>query len=251
METVKKQKFIIIRHAESEFNSAWEDPSVYYDQNLIDCKITKNGESQISAKKKAISSYPISLVLVSPLRRALQTAKGLFGDHVNKPCFVVVPYLRERIDSSCDLSDFIEKPLEGFEEFDWSLMIKLADETKGKYWLTEELDDVPDIEQIRKIGDIEKQKMEILRKMKEYLKSNKKEHENKSEKFESVRIYQKNTEKLINFLDNLKENRKNSKGDLEDVVAIVAHSGALRSLRSKVGMDTDYMVNCEMREFLY
>ena len=250
METTK-QKFLIIRHAQSEFNLALEDPSVYYDKNFIDCKITKNGESQISAKKETISDYSISLVLVSPLRRALQTAKGLFGDHPNKPYFLVVPFLRERIDSSCDLSDFIDKPFEGFEEFDWSLMMKLADETKGKYWLTEELGDVPDIEQIRKIGDIEKQKMEILKKMEEYMKSKKKEHENKSEKFENVRAYQKNTENLINFLDNLKEKRKNSKGDLEDVVAIVSHSWALRALRSRVGMDTDYMVNCEIREFLY
>ena len=250
METTK-QKFLIIRHAESEFNFALGDPSIYYDKKFIDCKITKNGESQISTKKQTFSSYPISLVLVSPLKRALQTAKGLFGDHPNKPCFLVVPFLREIVDASCDLSDFIDKPLKGFEEFDWSLMIKLADEYKGKYWLTEELGDVPDIEEIRKIGDVEQQKLEILRKMKEYFQSTKKEHENKADKFESVRAFQKNTEKLMNFLDNLKENRKNSKGHPEDVVAIVAHNGLLRALRSKVGMDTDYMVNCEMREFLY
>ena len=245
-----KQKFLLIRHAQSEFNFSWissQNPSLFSNKNLIDCKITQIGESQISECKEKTNLYPISLVLVSPLRRTLQTAKLLFENHPNKPSFLVVPYLRERIDASCDLSDFIDKPFEEFEEFDWSLMIKLAGEIKGKYWLTEELGDVPEIEEIRK-KEVEEQKTEILRKMDEYIKSKKKEHENKAEKYESVRAYQKTIGKLMDFLDDLKKTRKFNK---EDVIAIVAHSGALRELRTRGGVDNAYLKNCEMREFLY
>lgn len=42
-------------------------------------------------------------MLVSPLRRAIQTAYHLFKDHPNKPKLMVVPFLREMLSSSCDI----------------------------------------------------------------------------------------------------------------------------------------------------
>lgn len=45
----------------------------------------------------------IESVIVSPLLRAVQTAYYLFKDHPNKPKFIIEPYLREMMLSSCDI----------------------------------------------------------------------------------------------------------------------------------------------------
>ena len=247
-----KQKFLLIRHAESEFNleraTSKDRSSVIYNKYLIDCKITNTGESQISFSMSKINPLPISLVLVSPLKRALQTAKFLFKDHPSNPRFVVVPYLRERVSASCDLSDFIDKPLKEFEEFDWSNMMKLIEGKKGVYWLSEELCNVEAMDEIRKISDPDDQKMEIVKWMEEYFKSEKKENGNKKQKFETVKIFQKNIEKLIKFLAQLKEKRILT-GELGDTIAIVSHGGTLKELCMRGGIENYIFDNCEMKEF--
>jgi broad specificity phosphatase PhoE len=50
-----------------------------------------------------LAIIPLDIVLVSPLRRAIQTAYYLFRDHPNKPKLIVVPFLREMLSSSCDI----------------------------------------------------------------------------------------------------------------------------------------------------
>ena len=246
---VNKEKFLLVRHAESEFNlerTLSEDRNApIYNRNLIDCKITKKGESQIAAAKEKSDLYPISLVLVSPLRRALQTAKLLFEDHPKKPNFIVIPYLRERVTASCDLSDFLDNPLPGFEKFDWSHMLALSEENKGTYWLSEELSDVPGMDEIKKLGDPETQKFEIIRRMEENLK-----YGNKKEKFETVKIYKKNVAKFTKFLAQLKEKTFFTKNK-DEVIAIVSHGGTLKELCLIGGVENYNFENCEMKEFLY
>lgn len=41
-------------------------------------------------------------MVVSPLKRAVETAVLLFKNHPNKPKFIVEPYLREMFLSGCD-----------------------------------------------------------------------------------------------------------------------------------------------------
>lgn len=251
---VNKEKFLLVRHAQSEFNLerilAEDRNAPIYNINLIDCRITKKGESQIEAAKKKSDAYPVSLVLVSPLRRALQTAQLLFEDHPNKPTFVVTPYLRERVSASCDVSDFIEEPLPGFEKFDWSPMMALREVYKGTYWLSEELGDVPGIDEIKKLEDPEMQKLEIVKKIEDNVKKNKKEYGNKKEKFETVKTYKKNVAKFIKFLAQLKEKRFFARNK-DEVIAIVAHGGTLKELCLIGGVENYNFENCEMKEFLF
>lgn len=52
--------------------------------------------------------------MVSPLRRAIQTANELFRDHPNRPKFVAEPMLREMILSSCDIGARLEETMKEF-----------------------------------------------------------------------------------------------------------------------------------------
>jgi broad specificity phosphatase PhoE len=85
---------LCIRHGESTFNAAWAaspaDP-MHWDARLSDL-----GREQVRQARALVDRYPVELVLVSPLTRALQTAVGLFGDHPSAPSMRIVPLLRER-----------------------------------------------------------------------------------------------------------------------------------------------------------
>lgn len=103
----------------------------------------------------------------------------------------MVPYLREKVAATCDLSDFIEQPLEEFEDFDWSLMMKLLNGRKGIYWLSEELEDVEEMKEIKKLQEVEEQKSEIVKKMEEYIKREIKDR--------NLRIIRKKSSKVSKF----------------------------------------------------
>ena len=45
----------------------------------------------------------VYLILVSPLRRTMQTAMNIFTNHKSNQKFVINEYMRERIISSCDI----------------------------------------------------------------------------------------------------------------------------------------------------
>ena len=45
----------------------------------------------------------IDIVIVSPMRRALQTCDIVFSKHQNKPPIIVDPDVREIFSSSCDI----------------------------------------------------------------------------------------------------------------------------------------------------
>ena len=92
---------LCIRHGESTFNAAWAasgaDPLHY------DARLTPLGREQVRKSRAALVGYPVEVVLVSPLTRALQTAVGLFDGHPSAPSMRIVPLLRERVENSCDV----------------------------------------------------------------------------------------------------------------------------------------------------
>jgi broad specificity phosphatase PhoE len=92
---------LCIRHGESTFNAAWAANRT--DPMLWDARLSATGEEQVRQARVSLSRYPVELVLVSPLTRALQTAVGLFGGGPSAPSFLVVPLLRERVENSCDV----------------------------------------------------------------------------------------------------------------------------------------------------
>jgi broad specificity phosphatase PhoE len=92
---------------ESTFNAAWAaspaDP-MHWDARLSDL-----GREQVRQARALVDRYPVELVLVSPLTRALQTAVGLFGDHPSAPSMRIVPLLREHYYLVC-LKEALELP---------------------------------------------------------------------------------------------------------------------------------------------
>ncbi|MFO1414375.1 MAG: histidine phosphatase family protein [Burkholderiales bacterium] len=92
---------LCIRHGESTFNAAWRATPV--DPLHFDARLSEVGHAQVAAARPAVARYPVEVVLVSPLTRALQTAHGLFADHPQRPRLHVAPLLRERVENSCDV----------------------------------------------------------------------------------------------------------------------------------------------------
>lgn len=64
----------------------------------------------------------IDLVLVSPLRRTLQTCDIIFKNHKNKPKIIVEPHSRQYFESTCDIGGRMIQSMEEFNYFDFSLI---------------------------------------------------------------------------------------------------------------------------------
>lgn len=98
---MQTQKILCIRHGQSAFNAAYDDTGI--DPLLPDARLTSKGEAQVLTVRELLRDTPFDLVVVTPLTRALQTARGIFDSHYSKPRFVVEALHRERLESSCDV----------------------------------------------------------------------------------------------------------------------------------------------------
>lgn len=123
MTVLENSRVIIIRHANSIFNKKWHEVEqgiesgelqsdafleVVKDYDLLDCPLSDLGEQQCAeASPMAHQLMNIKTVLISPLRRALQTAHLLFKDHPNfsEIKFIVHPMLRENMHTVCDIPE--------------------------------------------------------------------------------------------------------------------------------------------------
>src|SRR5262245_41987539 len=101
IERARRSIVLCIRHGESTFNAAWA--ATRADPLHFDARLSARGREQVQETKAALLGYPVEVVLVSPLTRALETAVGLFGEHPAAPLMQVVPLLRERVENSCDV----------------------------------------------------------------------------------------------------------------------------------------------------
>ena len=252
------QSFLFIRHAQSLFNEGHLIPenrsTVFYDPKLIDCDITEKGKLQTEEAKKYVSSLRISKVYVSPLKRALKTAKLVFEGHPDHPQFIVVPYFRERVLATCDMSDYLDEPLKGFEDFDWSLMKEKCLQSKN-YWIFDEVQDVEGLElQGLKIEGKKQQQELLTEKLKEKFLTLKETSPPKMNTLEDQTHFEKNVEKMLPFLLKVKEDCKEEEGKK---IAVVGHSGSFHAfvcelIRNGYNYDiTDGLFeNCQCREFL-
>jgi len=90
-----RQKTVyIVRHAQGQHNVS---PQFEFDPPLTEC-----GLKQVQRKRAVTEMIGVDVVLVSPLRRTLQTACGLFPEHVH---VVALEDLRERVEESCNLRE--------------------------------------------------------------------------------------------------------------------------------------------------
>mmetsp|Transcript_6853 Transcript_6853/g.12450 ORF Transcript_6853/g.12450 Transcript_6853/m.12450 type:complete len:239 (+) Transcript_6853:3469-4185(+) len=122
----------LIRHARSTWNdraialqAAGESVKGHPERwNLayLDAPLCPVGIQQALDGRAAAHAVSFSKVFVSPMRRALETAKILFEGHPSNPKLIVHPVLTERLNNANDLPNWEGVPYEGFEHFDWSLM---------------------------------------------------------------------------------------------------------------------------------
>ena len=119
----------LIRHANSAWNYAYNlvqdrlvsgevtekeaairQKEVYFDPSYTDCNLSELGVSQC----EAFTAVPnVKTVLVSPMRRCLETAYRLFKgrDDFSEIQFIVCPQLIEQMTCSCDVPQEISKTI--------------------------------------------------------------------------------------------------------------------------------------------
>jgi broad specificity phosphatase PhoE len=131
----------LIRHAESEMNSAkqqnreqnllYSQTGVVWDMRLVDPAITATGLQQVLAAREQVLALRLDRVYVSPMLRALQTCEGLIEGHACHPEVVVLPDATEIISDSGDLSKGNEANRRLFPLYDWSRLQAL----NPVYWM--------------------------------------------------------------------------------------------------------------------
>ena len=98
--------------------------------DLIDAQLTEKGKNQCNENKKLIceSLTNLKYVLVSPMRRCLDTAYLIFKDNPNleKIKFKVVPILREHLhtasDIPCPVDELIKDLKQNWPSLDTTLL---------------------------------------------------------------------------------------------------------------------------------
>ena len=137
----KTNSVYLIRHGQSKLNQILNeippgDIEYRFRKDLIDCELTELGVKQAKAAGELLKDVNITLVLVSPLRRALQTAYYAFKDHPSKPGFKVIPIGREVLGACSHFPSDIEILQKEFP-FDFSGLEALKDK---RYWIIETLE---------------------------------------------------------------------------------------------------------------
>ena len=166
-----KNSIYIIRHGESGFNKALQESRLRGDdieyrfrKDLVDCELTDLGIQQAKEAGEKLKDINISLVLVSPLRRTLQTAYYAFKDHPSKPKFKIILLGREVMSCCSSFPSDIETlqkefPFVDFSELDavkdrklWILDTFEGEDRELLESLVKDLPDVPD--RFEKFSDV-------------------------------------------------------------------------------------------------
>ena len=116
-----------VRHASSLYNIAsaeWnpaEPKTIMWEERFIDTLLAPVGVEQATLAKERVAALAVDLVVVSPLRRALETCQILFGDR-GVP-IRVCPLFTEQLCHAPDMSAFLGQPFEEYSHFDWSELL--------------------------------------------------------------------------------------------------------------------------------
>ena len=78
--------------------------------------------SEYVSEEEAAHKYDVDYVFSSPMRRCLATTYSLFKNHPSKPKIIVLPFLREEFQSSCDVGCKILESKALFPTFDFSFL---------------------------------------------------------------------------------------------------------------------------------
>jgi len=134
----RKIKLLILRHAQSESNekvtqlestsASVEDLTKLKFSNLafVDAVLSQNGQHQCSKfSEKLISKHPkLKYVLISPMRRTVQTALKITKGYPTPLEYVVIPHLREVLSQQADIGYYSVDFLKDYAFIDTSLLPK-------------------------------------------------------------------------------------------------------------------------------
>ncbi len=104
---------LLVRHAESEWNRVFSRTRI--DPGLPDPPLTASGRRQAHALAEELAGAGPRLILTSPYRRALETARIL--QHRLRLPVEVEPLVRERFAFSCDVGTRASRLREEWPEF--------------------------------------------------------------------------------------------------------------------------------------
>lgn len=107
---------ILLRHGQSEFNLHFT--ATRQDPGIIDPKLTGLGHAQARAAAEALASLPLRRIIVSPYRRALETARPV-ARALGLPV-VINPLVRERYAFACDIGTKRSELERAWPEHDFS-----------------------------------------------------------------------------------------------------------------------------------
>lgn len=127
---------ILLRHGQSEFNLLFTQTRK--DPGIVDPALTPLGLRQAEEAAEALEREAIRRIVVSPYRRALQTALPA-ARRLGLP-LTVAPVVRERYAFSCDIGSprtdlamaFPEVDFTHLEEVWWPPMEEPADQVEGR-----------------------------------------------------------------------------------------------------------------------
>lgn len=127
---------ILLRHGQSEFNLLFTQTRK--DPGIADPVLTPLGHEQATAAAVALASEDIRRIVVSPYRRAIQTALPT-ARRLGLP-LIVTPVVRERYAFICDIGSprtalaetFPEVDFTRLEEVWWPPIEEPADQVEGR-----------------------------------------------------------------------------------------------------------------------
>lgn len=119
---------VLLRHANSKYNSELAQllAQEHTDEDVLrvktkralrDAPISELGLQQCEETSEVVSKLKVEIVLVSPMKRTLQTAYNVFKSHpnFNNIRFVVVPQLKEGLGSVADIPKNVLAVLKEFK----------------------------------------------------------------------------------------------------------------------------------------
>lgn len=225
-----EQKVFIVRHGQSLCNII-EDHPVWGRLHttalwFVDAKLTDDGRGMCMKNHAHIDLPDLEVVLMSPLRRAMETTYTLFGQHPNfdKIKFVLIPGMHEKLESVCDIPSPVNETLiyarSKFPNLDDSLL-------HDDMWYLEDMD--PKVKD--KFIDTVTNRHEDVALQKAVIQFMMSTNYNMTEPPENVRA---RTEKVM---DRVRELKKEVKGQ----IVLSGHSGFFQTLIAEI------IDNCEIR----
>jgi len=134
------KRVVFVRHGQAEHNMLFDLGRKEEARALRDPELTSVGELQSEATSHNDLLNGVELAVVSPLRRALQTARTIFKDKSSVP-FIALPDLQEIGDLPCDTGRTQRELIAEFPEVDvteldccknnWFKKVGLVDQKTG------------------------------------------------------------------------------------------------------------------------